>query len=63
MIVCIYIGLAHFFGFKLLNFKILWDFHKSEYFGGYEDFMYIFGGSSQSWTSFRVIYMHCMVFP
>ena len=34
MIVYIYIGLAHFFGFKILNFKILWGFHKNEYFGG-----------------------------
>ena len=46
MIVYINMGLAYFFGFKILNFKILWGFHKNEYFGGNEDFMYILGGSS-----------------
>ena len=27
-------------------------------FWGYEDFVNIFGGSSQNWASFRVISMH-----
>ena len=30
--------------------------------GGYEDFVDIFGGSSQNWTSLRVISMHFRVF-
>ena len=32
------------------------------YFLGYEDFVDIFGGSAQNWTSFRVISMHFRVF-
>ena len=31
-------------------------------FGGYEDFVDIFGGSSQNWASFRVISMQFRVF-
>ena len=31
-------------------------------FGGYEDFVDIFGGSSQNWASLRVISMHFRVF-
>ena len=31
-------------------------------FGGYEDFMDIFGGSSQNWASLRVISMQFRVF-
>ena len=49
----IYVGLVHFLGFKILNFNIFGGFQKNEYFGGYEDFVCIFGGSSQTWTSFR----------
>ena len=35
-----YIGLDHFGGFKILNLII----QTNEYFWGYEDFVYIFGG-------------------
>ena len=31
-------------------------------FGGYEDFVNIFGGSSQNWASLRVISMQFRVF-
>ena len=31
-------------------------------FGGYKDFVNIFGGSSQNWASLRVISMHFRVF-
>ena len=31
-------------------------------FWGYEDFVDIFGGSSQNWASLRVIFMHFRVF-
>ena len=31
-------------------------------FGGYEDFVDIFGGSSQNWASLRIISMHFGVF-
>ena len=31
-------------------------------FGGYEDFVDIFGGSSQNWASLRVISKHFRVF-
>ena len=40
-------------GFKILNFIIFGGFQKNEYFWGYEDFVDIFGGSSQNWTKFR----------
>ena len=39
-----YVGSGHFSGFKILNFDILGDFQKNEYFGGYEDFVDIFWG-------------------
>ena len=39
--------LRYFLGFKTLNFNIFGDFQKNEYFWGYEDFVDIFGGSSQ----------------
>ena len=29
-----YIGSAHFFGFKIMNFNIFWGFQKNEYFFG-----------------------------
>ena len=44
-------------GFKILNFNIFGGFKKNEYFWGYEDFVDIFGGSSQNWASLRVISM------
>ena len=48
-----YVGPDHFWGFKILNFNIFGGFQKNEYFWGYEDFVDIFGGSSQNWTIFR----------
>ena len=54
--------LGLFFGFKILNFNIFWGFQKNEYFWGYEDFVDIFGGSSQNWASLRVISKHFRVF-
>ena len=42
-----------FLGFKILNFNIFGGFQKNEYFWGYENFVDIFLGSSQYWTSFR----------
>ena len=40
-------------GFKLLNFNAFGGFQKNKYFWGYDDFVDIFGGSSQNWTIFR----------
>ena len=45
--------LGSFFLFKILNFNIFGGFQKNKYFFGYEDFVDIFGGSSQIWTIFR----------
>ena len=39
-----------------------WVLRKMYIFGGYEDFVDIFGGSSQNWASLRVISMHFRVF-
>ena len=36
-----------------MNFNIFGGFHKKDFFGGYEDFVDIFWGSSQNWTVFR----------
>ena len=33
-----------------MNFNIFWGFQKKEYFFKNEDFVDIFGGSSQNWT-------------
>ena len=54
--------LGLFFWFKILNFNIFGGFQKNEYFFGYEDFVDIFFGSSQSWASFRLITMHFRAF-
>ena len=48
-----YVGSANFFGVKFLNFNIFGGFQKNEYFFGYKNFVDIFWGSSQNWTSFR----------
>ena len=48
-----YVGASYFWGFKILNFDIFWGFQKNEYAFGYEDFVDIFGGSSQNWAIFR----------
>ena len=45
--------LGSFFGVQNFECKyFLGIFRKKLYFGGYEDFVYIFGGSSQNWTIF-----------
>ena len=46
----IFIGLGYLLGFKILNFNIFGGFLKTEYLLGYEDFVDIFGVSSQNWT-------------
>ena len=38
-----YVGSGYFWGFKMLNFNIFGGFQKTEYFGGYEDFVDILG--------------------
>ena len=48
-----YVGLGIFWGVKILNFIIFGGFQENEDFWGYEDFVDIFGGSSQNWTIFR----------
>ena len=51
-----YVGSGHFFGgrrgggVKIKNFNIYEVFRKNEFFGGYEDFVDIFLGSSKTWT-------------
>ena len=45
-----YVGSGHFWGFKILNFNIFWGFQKMNIFSEYDDFVDIFGGSSQNWT-------------
>ena len=45
--------LGSFLGFKILNFNIILGFQKNKYFLGCEDFVDIFGGSSQNFTIFR----------
>ena len=49
--------LGPFFGVKFLNFNIFWGFQKNEYFLGYENFVDIFLGSSQNWTSFYGLFL------
>ena len=46
-----YVGAGYFFGFKILKF-IFSGFRKMKFLG-YEDFVDIFGGSSQNLTIFR----------
>ena len=45
--------LEPFFGVQNFEFKLFLGFQKNEFFGGYEDFVDIFWGSSQNWTIFR----------
>ena len=54
--------LGPFFGVQILHFNIFWGFQKNEYFLGYEDFVDIFGGSSQNCASFRLISMQFRAF-
>ena len=44
-------------GVQNSEFQYFLGFQKNEYFWGYEDFVDIFGGSSQNWASLRVISM------
>ena len=57
-----YVGSAHFFGFKILNFSIFGVFRKINIFLGCEDFVDILLGSSQSYTCVRVTSMQFRVF-
>ena len=45
--------LRSFLGFKIWNFNIFGRFQKNKIVFGHEDFVDIFGGSSQNWTIFR----------
>ena len=49
-------------GVKSLNFNIFEGFQKNEYFGGYGDFVDIFWGSSQNWTTFWGHLLHISYF-
>ena len=44
--------LGSFFGVQNFEFHYFLGFQKNEYFLGYEDFVDIFGRSSQNWTIF-----------
>ena len=55
--------LGLFFGVHNSEFQIFLGFsEKINIFGGYEDFVDIFWGSSQNWASLRVISMQFRVF-
>ena len=45
--------LGSFFGVQNFEFQYFWGFQKNKIFLGHEDFLDIFGGSSQNWTIFR----------
>ena len=47
----IYVGLDHFWGFKILNFNIFWGFQKYHYFCGGMNVLWIY--HYQNWTGFR----------
>ena len=44
-----------------MNFNIFWGFQKTEYFWGYEDFLYIFWGNRKIGLYLEVISMHLRV--
>ena len=48
-----YVGSGHLFGFKIFKLNFWGVFRKSLYFLEYEDFVDIFGGTSQNWTLLR----------
>ena len=50
-----YIGSGYFLGVQNFEFQYFWVFQKTEYFCGYEDFVDIFGGSSQNWTILYIL--------
>ena len=56
-----YVGLGLFFGSKFWISIFLGVLRKMNIFGGYEDFVDIFLGSSQNWASLRVISMRLRV--
>ena len=45
--------LVLFLGVHNFEFQYFWGFQKTEYFGGYEDFVDIILGLSQNWSIFR----------
>ena len=57
-----YVGSAHFFWFKILNFDIFLGFQKNEYFWGVWRFCGYFFGVITNWASLRVIPMQFRVF-
>ena len=57
-----YVNSVHFFGFKNLNFDILWGFPKNKYFLGYENFVDIFWGHHKIGLNLEVISMQFKVF-
>ena len=59
-----YVGSDHFFFVQNLEFKKKNGFFRTMnmYVLGYEDFVDIFGGTSQNWTGFRVNSLHFRVF-
>ena len=54
--------LGSFFGFKILNFNIFWDFQKNEYFWGIKILWIFLGGHHKIGLYLGVISMHFMVF-
>ena len=54
--------LGSFWGIQNFEFHYFWGFQKNEYFGGYEDFVDILGGSSQIGLNLGVISLHFRVF-
>ena len=57
-----YVGSVHFLGLKFWISIFFWAFRKNNIFGGHEDFVDIFWGSSQYWASLRVISMQFRFF-
>ena len=45
-----YVGSRHFWGAQNFEFQYFFGFSENEYFFGFDDFVDIFGGSSQNWA-------------
>ena len=60
--VYIYMGLVHFWRFKILNFNIFCGFQKNDHSWGYEDFVNIFGSHHKTGAVLWVVSMHFRVF-
>ena len=57
----IYVGSGHFWEFKIVNINIFGGFQKSNFFGGYEDFVDVFCGHHKIGLYLGVISMHFRV--